>query len=125
MREFRGRIYITQHAKERFIERRLNLISNSQDINVFNKMIGMIKRSKLIKYLRKEDGRVHEYREYAGCIFVCHREFPKDYLIPDLVTVITVEMTHGTIIKAVDKGHSLESLSLNSYTLDKVNEILN
>lgn len=125
MREFSGQIYITQHAKERFIERRINVISNNHNINVFGKMIGMIKRSTLIKYLKKEDGRIHEYREYAVCIFVCHREFSKDYFKPDLVTVITVEMTNGAIKSALEKGHSIDSLYLNDYTLNKVSAILN
>lgn len=48
--EFTGYIYITNHAKERFIERRINVISNNRNINVYKKMIGMIKRSKLIKF---------------------------------------------------------------------------
>lgn len=125
MREFSGQIYITQHAKERFIERRINVISNNHNINVFGKMIGMIKRSTLIKYLKKEDGRIHEYREYAGCIFVCHREFSKDYFKPDLVTVITVEMTDGAIKSALEKGYNIDSLYLNDYTLSKVSEVLN
>lgn len=125
MRGFTGYIHITNHAKERFIERRLNVISNNRNINVYKKMIGMIKRSTLVKYLRKEDGRIHEYREYAGCIFVCHREISRDPFKQDFVTVITVEITDGAITAALKKGYSVNSLSLNTYTLNKVNGILN
>lgn len=125
MREFTGHIYITNHAKERFIERRLNVISNNGKINIYKKMLGMIKRSKLIKCFKKEDGRIHEYREYAGCVFVCYREISKDFFKPDLVTVITVEMTDGAIKAAVEKGHSINTLNLNTYKLNRVSTILN
>lgn len=125
MREFVGHIHITKHAKERFIERRLNVISNNRNVNVYHKMLEIIKRSTLIKCLRKEDGRIHEYREYAGCIFVCHREYSKDFFKPDLVTVITVEITNGAIKAALNKGNSVESLNLNTYKLEKINTILN
>lgn len=88
MKGFRGKVYITNHAKNRFSERRLNITTNrNKEVNVYKKMLEMIKRSRLIKYLKKEDGRTHEYREYAGCIFVCHREFSKDIFKPDLVTI--------------------------------------
>lgn len=120
MREFSGHIFITDHAKERFIERRLNVTSNSGYVNVYGKMLGMIKRSKLVKFLKKEDGRVHEYREYAGCIFVCHREASKDYWKQDLVTIITVELTEKFIKSTLCKGYNINELSLNLYTLNKV-----
>ena len=88
-------------------------------------MIGMIKRSILIKYLKKEDGRIHEYRAYAGCIFVCHREFSKDYFKTKLVTVITVEMIDRAIISALEKGYNIDSFYLNDYKLNKVSRRLN
>lgn len=123
MKEFVGHIYITRHARDRFIERRLNLTSNSGHTNVYSKMLGMIKRSTLIKCLRKEDGRLHEYREYAGCIFVCHREYSKDFFKPDLVTIITVEVTNRAIKEALNKGYSVDLLNLNTYKLKKVSEV--
>ena len=124
MREFRGYIHITKHAKERFIERRLNTSSNKNtEVNVYKKMINMIKRSTLTKYVTKDDGRVHEYREYAGCIFVCHREYSKEYFKPDLVTIITVELTPGYIKSVINKGYNEKNLSLNTYITEKVKEL--
>lgn len=126
MKSFMGKIYITNHAKDRFRERRINITSNrNKEVNIYKKMLEMIKRSRLIKYLKKEDGRIHEYREYAGCIFVCHREFSKDIFKPDLVTVITVEMTDKEIISSIDRGYNMESLCLNSYKSNQINSILN
>lgn len=122
MRTFVGDIYITPHAKQRFIERRVNVTKFNQNLNVFKKMINMIHRSELKKTLKKEDGRIHEYRECNGCIFVCEREFSKDFFKKDLVTVITVELTTGFIKRTIDKGYDIDTLSLNSYALEKVNK---
>lgn len=122
MREFSGYIHITNHAKKRFIERRLNVTTHGY-VNVYKKMINMIKRSTLIKYVTKDDGRVHEYREFAGCIFVCHREYSKDFFKPDLVTIITVELTPGYIKSVIDKGYTEESLSLNTFISEKVKDL--
>lgn len=124
MKTFVGEIYITPHAKMRFIERRINVIKYDPNLNVFKKMRNMIYRSELIKCLKKPDGRIHEYREYKGCIFVCEREFSKAFWKKDLVTVITVELTKGFIIRTIDKGYALEDLSLNSYMLDKLDKAI-
>ena len=124
MRAFVGEIYITPHAKKRFIERRVNVVRYDPNLNVFKKMINMIHRSELVKVLKKEDGRQHEYRKYKGCIFVCEREFSKVFWKKDLVTVITVELTTGFIQKTIDKGYDIDDLSLNSYTLDKLDKII-
>lgn len=122
MKKFVGRILITPHAKQRFIERRLNVtVNENRYVNVYKKMIGMIQRSELIKCLRKADSRLHEYREYAGCIFVCHREYSKEFFKQDLVTIITVELTTGFIKTTLEKGYNIDGLVLNSYTLDKIN----
>ncbi|MDU7240408.1 hypothetical protein [Clostridium sp.] len=120
MKTFVGEIYITPHAKMRFIERRINVTKYDPKLNVYKKMRNMIYRSELIKSLKKPDGRIHEYREYKGCIFVCEREFSKDFWKKDLVTVITVELTTGFIMRTIDKVYPLEELSLNSYILDKL-----
>ncbi|WP_175429455.1 hypothetical protein [Clostridium acetireducens] len=41
MKGFYGNIFITHHAKQRFIERRLNVIKSSKYVNVYKKMIGI------------------------------------------------------------------------------------
>lgn len=53
---------------------------------------------------------------------MCEREFSKDFLKKDLVTVITVELTTGFIKRTIDKGYDIDTLFLNSYALDKVNK---
>ena len=42
MKTFVGDIFITPHAKKRFIERRVNVTKFDQNLNVFKKMINMI-----------------------------------------------------------------------------------
>lgn len=121
MKTFRGHIYITEHAKERFIERRINVTNNrNKYTNVYRKMINMIQRSILVKYVKKENGKVHEYRKNCGCIFVCEREISKDFFKPDLLTVITVELTDGFIRRTERNGYEINDLHLNSYMLKKL-----
>lgn len=119
MKTFVGEIYITPHAKMRFIERRINVIKYDPNLNVFKKMRNMIYRSRLVASSKKSDGKTYEYREYEGCIFVCQREFSKEFWKKDLVTVITVKLTKGFIIRTIDKGYELVDLSLDSYILGK------
>ena len=42
-------------------------------------------------------------------------KYSKDFFKPDLVTIITVELTPGYIKSVIDKGYTEESLSLNTF----------
>lgn len=53
MKTFVGDIFITPHAKKRFIERRVNVTKFDPNLNVFKKMINMIHRSELKKNIKK------------------------------------------------------------------------
>lgn len=122
MRSFVGEVFITPHAKERFIQRRIALSKNaySKNCNVYKKMLNMIFRSRVVKCLRKEDGRVYEYRENDGCLFVCEREFSKNFLEKDKVTVITVELTASYIRERIDIGYAMESMEIGEYMTNKI-----
>ena len=120
MREFYGEIIITKHAKDRFIQRWINLNRQRGDVNVYKKMCNMIGRSKLIKSLKKQNGEVHEYRESHGCIFVCAREFSKDYFKKDKVTIVTVELQPWYINQKIKSGLDINLFDLNEYSKAKI-----
>ena len=115
MRTFNGQVFITPHAKEKFIKRRLlTNIHYDANANVYRKMLNMLFRSKLIKYLTLEDGRLHEYRENKGVIFVCERVISKDFFSKDLVTVITVELTVGNLRTMHSEGLDIKNLGIGN-----------
>ena len=120
MREFYGEIIITKHAKDRFVQRWIKLNRERNYINVYKKMCNMIGRSRLIKSLTKENGEVHEYRENHGCIFVCAREFSKEFLKRDRVTVVTVELESWYIKEKINSGIDINLLDLNEYSKAKI-----
>lgn len=122
MRGFSGEVFITPHARDRFIQRRITLSRNAYDehCNVYKKMLNMLFRSRVVKYLRKEDGRIHEYRENKGCIFVCEREFSKNYWEKDKVTVITVELTESYIRERIHKGYAVEDMEIGEYMSNRI-----
>lgn len=71
-------ILITEHAKDRFIQRWISLYKPKKNFNIYVKMINMIHGSRLMKTVRTEEGIIYGYmnnREY----FVCNREFSKTY----------------------------------------------
>ncbi|MBU3810397.1 MAG: hypothetical protein H9893_01890 [Candidatus Niameybacter stercoravium] len=115
---FDGDIFITPHTKKRFIQRRINVIRNGYMANPIRKMLNMLQRSSLIGCLTKEDGRLHEYREYKGCIFVCERQKTKSFWEKDLVTVITVKLTAQYIKTLIDRGYDVEQLELHEYMME-------
>ena len=117
---FYGNIFITPHAKKRFIQRRLNVIRNGYLANPIKKMLNMLQRSVLIGCLTKEDGRLHEYREYKGCIFVCERQKARNYWEKDLVIVITVKLTSQYIKTLIDRGYDVEQLELHEYMVEVI-----
>lgn len=116
MREFKGKVFITPHAKEKFIKRRL-LTNKHYDpnVNVYRKMLNMLFRSKLLKYLTKDNGNLHEYRENNGVIFVCERKIAKNYWDSDLVTVITIELTAGNLKILENDGIDIKALNIGKY----------
>ncbi|MGG7199274.1 hypothetical protein ACQPUL_00830 [Clostridium butyricum] len=116
MRNFQGEVYITNHAKEKFIKRRLMTNKTyKSNLNIYKKMLNMIFRSQLIKYVHKEDGKLHEYRKYKGVIFVCERKISQDYWKKDLVTVITVELTLEYLLELKNEGVDVKSLKIGPY----------
>lgn len=122
LREFYGDIFITRHAKNRFIQRWIQLNRERNYVNVYKKMINMITRSRLIKSISKPNGEVYEYRESNGCIFVCAREFSNSYWKKDKVTVVTVELEPWYIQNKYEAGVDIELLDLNEYSKLKVKE---
>lgn len=120
VREFHGDIIITKHAKNRFIQRRMNLNKRNRNPNLYIKMINMIKRSRLIKIVNRPNGKAYEYRQNDGCIFVCAREFSKNYLEKDKVIVVTVEMAEWYIKTMCLDGINIDDLDLNEYTKSRI-----
>ena len=80
---------------------------------MYIKMCNMIVRSRLIKSLRKPNGEVHEYRENSGCIFICAREFSKEFWRKDKVIVVTVELESGYIKEKLKSGIDFNLFDLN------------
>jgi hypothetical protein len=122
MRYFAGEVFITHHARDRFLQRRIDLSRNAHNehCNVYKKMLNMLFRSRVVKYLRKEDGRVHEYRVYQGCLFVCERQIAKNFWEKDKVTVITVELTESYIKERMDKGYAVEDMEIGEFMTNKI-----
>ena len=120
MRGFYGEIIITKHAKDRFIQRWIKSNNKRNYINVYKKMCNMIVRSRLIKSLRKPSGEVHEYRENNGCIFVCAREFSKEFWRKDKVTVVTVELESWYIKEKLKSGIDVNLFDLNEYSKARI-----
>lgn len=120
MRKFYGEIIITKHAKDRFVQRWIKLNRQRNYINVYKRMCNMIGRSRLIKSLRKPNGEVHEYRENNGCIFVCAREFSKEFWKRDKVIVVTVELAPWYIKKKLKSGVDINLLDLNEYSKARI-----
>lgn len=116
MREFKGNVFITLHARDRFIQRRIELSNNANNkCNVYKKMLNMIFRSKLIKFIRKPDGRISEYRENKGCIFICERINSKNFWEKDSVTVITVELSKTYIVDRIDRGYDVSKMQMGAF----------
>lgn len=121
MRTFNGQVFITPHAKEKFIKRRLlTNIHYDANANVYRKMLNMLFRSKLIKYLTLENGKLHEYRENKGVIFVCERVISKDFFSKDLVTVITVELTSGNLRTMHSEGLDIRTLEIGNKMEERI-----
>lgn len=122
MRSFTGEVFITPHARDRFLQRRIDLSrnANNENCNVYKKMLNMLFRSKVVKYLRKEDGRIHEYRVNHGCLFVCERQTAGDFWEKDKVTVITVELTESYIRERLDKGYAMEDMEIGEYMTNRI-----
>ncbi|MGL5575138.1 MAG: hypothetical protein ACRDCW_06265 [Sarcina sp.] len=113
MREFRGNVIITDHAKERFIQRRVNSKVRDGYVNVYKKMLNMIFRSTLVGTKKQPNGEVHEYRSNKGCIFVCARRYAKNFWEKDEVTILTVKLNKWYIEDRVDRGIDINTFGLN------------
>ena len=113
MREFRGNVIITDHAKERFIQRRVNSRVRDGYVNVYKKMLNMIFRSTLVGTKKQDNGEVHEYRANKGCIFVCARKYAENFWEKDDVIILTVQLNRWYIEDRIDRGIDINTLGLN------------
>lgn len=125
MKTFVGYVHITKHARDRFVQRRINLSSNEKKYcNVYKKMLNMIFRSRLLKYKKGSDGEIYELRVFQGCVFFCKREYGKSFMDKDVVTVITVELTETFMRERSLMGYNIEDVELTEFMINKMKRIL-
>lgn len=100
-------IFITKHARERFLQR----MGNCSGADVYRIMISMINKSRLISS-KNEDGQIYEHRESRGFIFVCAVSKSDNFFMRNKTTVVTVELADTKIKQYISQNNNINALDL-------------
>ncbi len=113
-------IYITKHAKDRFIQRSTKGTNGIYKGNVYRTMRSMIRKSTLISSTMHENNEIHEYRKYMGYIFVCLVTLSEDFWKKDKITIITVKLSKKEIQNLTTNGYRIDELGLTNDIIEKM-----